>query len=145
MAEKFTLQQTLRDGTAVDRRELSRGAGAVLVNGAGDQSFALSTLAADEHHHVLQRDPANGVVNLLHRRATADQGIALGLLPLVWAVSATSTETCMKRRIFNARATSSRILARTTMSGARLDPPENLARGRNACATIRRMPPCSPA
>ena len=50
------------------------GPGAVLVDRAGDQFLAGAALAGNQHRHVLGRDPADGLVDLAHGRARADDG-----------------------------------------------------------------------
>ena len=64
----------LRDGRAVEGQERRLGPGAVLVDGAGDQLLAGAALAGDQHRHVLGGDAADGLVDLAHGRAGADDG-----------------------------------------------------------------------
>ena len=74
VAEQLALQQVLRDGRAVEGQERRLGSGAVLVDGAGDQFLAGAALAGDQHRHVLGGDAADGLVDLAHGRAGADDG-----------------------------------------------------------------------
>ena len=74
VAEQLALQQGLRDGGAVEGQERRLGPGAVLVDGAGDQFLAGAALAGDQHRHVLGGDAADGLVDLAHGRAGADDG-----------------------------------------------------------------------
>jgi hypothetical protein len=69
-----------RDGGAVDGQERRLGAGAVLVDGAGDQLLAGATLARDQHGYVLGGDAADGLVHLAHRRAAPHDGFALDVV-----------------------------------------------------------------
>ena len=84
MAEQLALQQGLGDGRAVEGQERRIGAGAVLVDGAGDELLAGAALAGDQHRDVLRRDAADGLVDLAHRRGLAQDrvgrvGVGLGL------------------------------------------------------------------
>jgi hypothetical protein len=72
--EQLALQELFRDGRAVQRQEGSLGAGAVLVDGAGDQLLAGAALAGDEYRHVLGGDAADRLVDLAHGKAGADDG-----------------------------------------------------------------------
>src|SRR5262249_57572151 len=74
VAEELALQQALRDGGAVEGQERRLGPGAVLVDGAGDQLLAGAALAGDQHGDVLSRDAADGLVDLAHGGAGADDG-----------------------------------------------------------------------
>src|SRR5262249_16685656 len=76
VAEQLALQQRLRDGRAVDGEKRRLGPGAVLVEGAGHQLLAGAALAGDEHGHVLVGHPADGLVDVAHGRAAADDGVA---------------------------------------------------------------------
>ena len=66
MAEDFTLDQSLRDGGAVDRHEGFISAGTEFMNGAGDEFFAGSTGASYEHGCGTRRHHFDQVKNLLH-------------------------------------------------------------------------------
>ena len=76
VAEQFAFQQRFGNGGAIDGDERRVGAVAVLVNGAGDQFLAGAGFAADEHVHRFGGDPANLLVNFLHRGALADERIS---------------------------------------------------------------------
>ena len=78
VAEQLALQQRLGDGGAVDRQERPGGPAAVLVDGAGDQLLAGAALAEDQHGDVLRGDPADRLVDLLHRRRAADEHVRPG-------------------------------------------------------------------
>ena len=73
VAEQFAFQQVLRDGGAVDRDKRRLGAGAVLVDGAGDQFLARPGFAPDEHGDGLGGDAADFLADVLHRAAGADE------------------------------------------------------------------------
>src|SRR6516164_5835245 len=76
VAEQLALQQVLRDGGAVEGQERCPGAGAMLVDGAGDQFLAGATLPRNQHGKGLVGDTADGLVRFLHPRAGADDGFA---------------------------------------------------------------------
>ena len=48
----------------------------MLVDGPRDQFLAGAALAGDQHDHVLVGDPADGLVDLAHGRAAADDRVA---------------------------------------------------------------------
>ena len=61
---------------------------AVLVDGPGHQLLAGAALAGDQHRDVLGGDAADGLVDLLHGRAAADDGFArLGRRPAASAIN----------------------------------------------------------
>ena len=68
IAEEFALQQRFGDGRAIDRYEGLAIARAALMNGAGDQLFASSTLAQQENRGVTGCNFANKLVDLMHAR-----------------------------------------------------------------------------
>src|SRR5207244_4294375 len=74
VAEQLALQQLIRDGRAVEGQKRRPGSGAVLVDGAGDYLLAGAALAGDQHRDSLSRNAANGLVDLAHRGAGADDG-----------------------------------------------------------------------
>ena len=76
VAEQLALEQVLGDGRAVEGQERCLGAGAVLVDGAGDQLLAGAALAGDQHGKGLVGDAADRLEDLLHRRAAAHEGLA---------------------------------------------------------------------
>ena len=80
VAEQLALQQVLGDGGAVQRQERRLGAGAVLVDGTGDQFLARAALAGDQHGECLVGDSADRLVRFLHPRAVADDGLARELI-----------------------------------------------------------------
>ena len=57
-----------------EREEGRLGPAAVLVDGAGDQLFAGAALALDQHGDVLAGDLADGLVDLAHGGAAAQDG-----------------------------------------------------------------------
>src|SRR5262249_27509656 len=77
--EQLALQKRAGDGGAVDRQERVPRAAAVLVDGAGDQLLARARLTADQHVDVVGGDAADGLVDLLHGRGDADEGVAGGV------------------------------------------------------------------
>ena len=84
VAEQLALQQRLGDGGAVQRQERRLRPRPVVVDGAGDELLAGAALAGDQDRDVLRGDAADGLVDLTHRRAAAEDrairvGIRLGL------------------------------------------------------------------
>ena len=73
VAEQLALDQLARDRRHVDRDERTGPAFAVIVQRAGDQFLAGARLAVDHHRQVGGGEPGDGPVDLLHRRAAADQ------------------------------------------------------------------------
>ena len=73
VAEQLALDQLARDRRHVDRHERARAALAVIVQRARDQLLAGAGLAVDHHREVGGGEPRDGAVDLLHRRAAADQ------------------------------------------------------------------------
>ena len=58
---------------------------AVVIDGPGDEFLAGAAFAQDQHGYILRGDPADRLIDRLHRRAAADQGVGrlvgLVLLP----------------------------------------------------------------
>ncbi len=67
-----------RDGGAIDGYERSICPIAMLINRPGDQFFARSGISANQYRDRFSRDPANFLVNSLHRAAIPYNGIARG-------------------------------------------------------------------
>src|SRR5207253_3832887 len=74
VAEQLAFEQVLRDGSAIEGQERRLGSRAVLVDGAGDQLLAGAARTGDQHWDILSRDAADGLVDLAHGRAGADDG-----------------------------------------------------------------------
>ena len=66
VAEELRLQKVLVDGGAVDGLEHLVGAGALVVDGAGDQLLARARLAADEDGRVRARHLEDHLLDRLH-------------------------------------------------------------------------------
>ncbi len=76
VAEQLALEQGLGTGRAVEGQERCLGAGAVLVNRAGNQLLARAALAGDQNRKGLVGDAADRLEDLLHRRAAAHESLA---------------------------------------------------------------------
>ena len=83
MPEKFALEETLRQGGAIDGDEGSRGPGAPRVDRLRNELFAATTLSADEHRCFAPRDPRNELEGLGHLRARTHHSleVLVGLNP----------------------------------------------------------------
>ena len=73
VAEQLALDQLARDRRHVDGNERTGAALAVIVQRAGHQLLAGARFAVDHHRQVGGGEPGDGAVDLLHRRAAADQ------------------------------------------------------------------------
>ncbi len=73
MAEQFALDQLARDRRHVDGNERAGPPFAVIVQSACDQFLAGAQFAIDHHRQVGRGEPGDGPIDLLHRRAAADQ------------------------------------------------------------------------
>ena len=80
VAEKLTLQQGFGNRHAVDHQKRIVGPVAVLVDGPGHQFLARPGFPADQDRGAGGRNPPDGLVDLLHGRAAADDGLARGLV-----------------------------------------------------------------
>ena len=94
VAEQFALQQGFGDGHAVDDQKGFGRPQAVLVDGPGHQFLAGAGFPPDEHGGVGGRHPADGLVDLLHGLAAADDGVRRGRRP---GATSISTRERMKR------------------------------------------------
>src|SRR5215467_551336 len=74
VAEELALHQRLGDGRAVDGDERPLTPIAHLMNGPGDQLFARSRLAGDQHRGVAGPGQLDQPIDLLHCRARAQDG-----------------------------------------------------------------------
>src|SRR5580658_1070712 len=73
VAEQLTFQEVLGNSSAIQGQEWGICPRTVLTDGASDQLLAGAAFAGDEHHHVLGRHPADGLVELAHGWARTDQ------------------------------------------------------------------------
>src|ERR1035438_10441776 len=69
VAEERRLEERLRDARAVLAHEGAAGAGAVGVDGSGDEFLARAALAHDEHGDVARRDAIDQAQQIAHRLA----------------------------------------------------------------------------
>ena len=74
--EQLTLEQRLRQRRAVDLDQRPAGEARVAVQHRRDQFLAGAGFAGDQHGRVGARDPPDRLVDLLHRRALADDQLA---------------------------------------------------------------------
>src|SRR5262252_5587105 len=81
VAEELALHQRLGDGRAVDGDERPLAPIAHLMIGPGDQLFARSRLAGDQHRGVAGPGQLDQSIDLLHRRARAQDGPKTTTLP----------------------------------------------------------------
>src|SRR5262249_51122685 len=72
VAEQLALEQALAQGAAVDPDVRAVGAGAELVDGAGDDLLARPGFAHEEDAGPARRQQAGEAVRLPHGRAAAD-------------------------------------------------------------------------
>ena len=72
VSEQLRFEQGFRKGAAIDGDERRFRAGAVLVNGAGDEFFSRAAFSSDQHAAGLRRDRFDQVEKLAHLRARAD-------------------------------------------------------------------------
>ena len=80
MTEQLRLEEVLRDGGAIDDHEGSSLAGAVEVDGPGEQLFPGAALALQQHRRVRPRNPRRNFDRILHTarfRDHAREGEAL--------------------------------------------------------------------
>ena len=75
IAEQLGLQQGLGNGDAVNDQKGFGRPEAVLIDGPGHQFLAGARIAPDQHRGVGGRHPADGLIDLLHGFALADDGI----------------------------------------------------------------------
>ena len=80
MAKEFALHQGVGDRTAIDRHERAAAPAAAAMDRSGDQFLAGARLAGDQHVDGAGRHSVDDRVNLLHRRAFA-QELAEGVGP----------------------------------------------------------------
>ncbi len=73
MAEELAFEEVARDRRAVQRHERAAPARRVHVDGACDQLLAGAALALDEDGRVAVGEAADGLEDLLHRHAGADE------------------------------------------------------------------------
>ena len=78
VAEQFGFQQRLRKRAAIDGDERRLRAGAIFVDGAGDQFLAGAALAGDQHAAGLRRDGHDHVEDRAHFGAVADDIVLAG-------------------------------------------------------------------
>ncbi len=72
MAEEFALQKILWDGCTVDGEEGFICPIAVMVDGAGDEFLASAAVASDKSRSFSTCQLADGLENVLHGGAAAD-------------------------------------------------------------------------
>src|SRR5262249_42329672 len=75
VTEQLALEEGVRNRRAVDRQERLVCALGMLINSAGHEFLAGAGLAENEDGGVGARDPADRLVDLLHRRASADKDV----------------------------------------------------------------------
>ena len=78
MSKELGLDQLARDCGHVDRDERPVTAFAVLVKRAGNEFLARSRLTGDHDRKIGLREARQNPVDILHRRAPADQRHAVG-------------------------------------------------------------------
>ncbi len=76
--EQLRFEQRLGHRRAVDRDERPARPRAVVVDRPRDQLLAGARLAQQQHGHVARRDPPDQLEHALHRRAAADDPLAVG-------------------------------------------------------------------
>src|SRR5262249_60654453 len=76
VTEQFALEQRLGHRRAVDRDERAVLALALVVDRARDDFLAGTALAGDQHGRIGAADLIDQRVDLLHRRARADESAA---------------------------------------------------------------------
>ena len=80
VTEEFGFQEVFGDGGAVEGHEGCLGAGAVLVDSAGDEFLAGAGFSSDEDGDVLGGDATDGFVDFAHGgTGTEDGAVAVGL------------------------------------------------------------------
>ena len=112
VSEKLTLQKGLGDRGAVERQEGRLGPGAVLIDGAGDQLFPGATFAADEDRQIVGHDTSDGLVDFLHRRARAEDGVARQVVGSGVSTSRAGTRISLATRTASSTTRSSRFRSR---------------------------------
>src|SRR5690606_6496766 len=80
VAEQLALEQGVGDRRAVDRHERGRAADTATMERARDQLLAGAALAGDQYRRVGLARAGDQVVELLHRRAGAEQALEAALL-----------------------------------------------------------------
>jgi hypothetical protein len=79
--EQLTLEQVLRDRTAVHGHEGSAAAVAAMVHGPRDQLFTDAALARNEHGRLVVRNLGDGAEDLLHPPALRQNVLEAVFLP----------------------------------------------------------------
>ena len=77
MTEELALEEVFRDGGAIDRKEASVAAGAVVVDRTGHELLARAALTGDHHCSVAAGHAAHHFENLLHGLGAADNFITV--------------------------------------------------------------------
>ena len=80
VAEQLGFNEGFRNGAAGDGHKRAAGAGAEIMDGAGDQFLAGAAFAGDQHRGVEIGDAAHELIDALHLRAGADEAVAAGRL-----------------------------------------------------------------
>src|SRR5581483_5059315 len=75
MAEQLALQQTFRNGGAVNGDESFRGSGAPAMNHTRGHFLSSATFSCKEHRGLATGDARQKVIHLLHSRRISDQVI----------------------------------------------------------------------
>src|SRR5262249_15278841 len=83
VAEQLAFDEALWDRAAVDGQERLVGASAMLVDRAGHELLALAAIAEHKNRRIRSSNASNALVDLLHRGAKPDQGVAAILRRLV--------------------------------------------------------------
>ena len=78
VAEQLALDEVGIEGGDVDRQEGPVAAGAVAVNGAGDELLSGSAFSGDEHGGVARRHQGDALERGLHHGAAADELLRVG-------------------------------------------------------------------
>jgi len=83
VSEELALDEVFRDGGAVDADERGGGAGALAVEGAGDEFLAGAAFALDKDGGLGAGDLADQLAQILHDRAATQQFVTAFLVLLI--------------------------------------------------------------
>ncbi len=78
MAEQLAFEERFGERAAIDLYERAAGAGAEVVNRAGDKLLAGAGFAEQQHRGLRRRHASGEFVNPLHRRARSDHTLERG-------------------------------------------------------------------